>query len=178
MSIMEVEKLFFCCGGFRVAHFSLSLFAVQRRGCHCHEGQGLRVSGYRHEVRSFFGFSFFFFFFFFLFASFFRYGAQQLTIASNFPKTYEINDRAFLGLVGLATDQQTVFEVSPFFLERSDESFPFVCSFLFFVCLTFCSFKLLRFKSNLYKLREGRPIGVKTLAALTSSTLYERRFGP
>lgn len=30
----------------------------------------------------------------------------------------------------------------------------------------------------MYKLREGRAIGVKTLANLTSSTLYERRFGP
>ncbi len=70
-----------------------------------------------------------------------------MTIAANFPKTYQITDRAFVGLVGLATDQQTVFEV-------------------------------LRFKANMYKLREGRTIGAKTLACLTSSTLYERRFGP
>lgn len=70
-----------------------------------------------------------------------------MTIASNFPKTYQITDRVFVGLVGLATDQQTVFE-------------------------------LLRFKAKMYHLKEGRPIGCKTLACLTSSTLYERRFAP
>lgn len=78
---------------------------------------------------------------------FVRYGAQQVTVSSNFPKAYKITDRAYIGLYGLATDQQTVFE-------------------------------LLRFKAQLYKLREGRAIGCKTLACLTSSTLYERRFAP
>lgn len=76
-----------------------------------------------------------------------RYGAQQLTLASNFPKSYRITDRAYVGLVGLACDQQTMHE-------------------------------LLRFKAKMYKLRENREIGVQTLAQLTSSTLYERRFGP
>ena len=76
-----------------------------------------------------------------------RYGAQQLTLASNFPKSYRITNRAYLALCGLAADQQTLHE-------------------------------LLRFKAKMYKLREGRDIEAKTLANLTSSTLYERRFGP
>jgi 20S proteasome subunit beta 3 len=76
-----------------------------------------------------------------------RYGMQQVTVASNFPKSFQITDRAFVLLPGLATDTQTVYE-------------------------------LLRFKAKMYKLNEGREIGVKTLAQMTSATLYERRFGP
>lgn len=37
---------------------------------------------------------------------------------------------------------------------------------------------LLRYKVNLYRLREERHIAPQTLANLISSTLYERRFGP
>eukprot|EP00667_Euglena_gracilis_P020915 EG_transcript_22742 len=36
----------------------------------------------------------------------------------------------------------------------------------------------LKFRTNLYKLREERDISPKALAALLSSMLYERRFGP
>ncbi|CCE91053.1 proteasome core particle subunit beta 3 TDEL_0C01640 [Torulaspora delbrueckii] len=35
-----------------------------------------------------------------------------------------------------------------------------------------------RYKTNLYKLREDRPIEPETFTQLVSSTLYERRFGP
>ncbi|KNE72955.1 hypothetical protein AMAG_17184 [Allomyces macrogynus ATCC 38327] len=35
-----------------------------------------------------------------------------------------------------------------------------------------------RMKTNLYKLREERPIEPRTFAHLVSSTLYEKRFGP
>ncbi|QLL31694.1 hypothetical protein HG537_0B05550 [Torulaspora globosa] len=35
-----------------------------------------------------------------------------------------------------------------------------------------------RYKTNLYKLRENRPIEPETFTQLVSSTLYERRFGP
>jgi len=37
---------------------------------------------------------------------------------------------------------------------------------------------LLRYKVNLYRLREERQISPQTLANLVSSSLYERRFGP
>lgn len=35
-----------------------------------------------------------------------------------------------------------------------------------------------RYKTNLYKLKENRPIEPETFTQLVSSTLYERRFGP
>eukprot|EP00163_Fabomonas_tropica_P032894 TRINITY_DN8433_c0_g1_i2.p1 TRINITY_DN8433_c0_g1~~TRINITY_DN8433_c0_g1_i2.p1 ORF type:complete len:205 (+),score=29.96 TRINITY_DN8433_c0_g1_i2:393-1007(+) len=38
--------------------------------------------------------------------------------------------------------------------------------------------ELFRFKTNMYKLNEGRDITPKTFGNLVSSTLYERRFGP
>ena len=38
--------------------------------------------------------------------------------------------------------------------------------------------ELLRYKVNLYRLREERPVAPKTLANLVSTSLYERRFGP
>lgn len=37
---------------------------------------------------------------------------------------------------------------------------------------------LLRYKANMYRLREERPIAPRTFANLVSSSLYERRFGP
>jgi 20S proteasome alpha/beta subunit len=40
-----------------------------------------------------------------------------------------------------------------------------------------CRNELFRFKTNMYRLREERPIEPKTLAHLVSSTLYEKRCG-
>ena len=37
---------------------------------------------------------------------------------------------------------------------------------------------LLKFKTNLYKLKEGRDIKASTFAKLVSTSLYEKRFGP
>ena len=37
---------------------------------------------------------------------------------------------------------------------------------------------LFRYKSNMYRLREERPIAPRTFANLVSSSLYEKRFGP
>lgn len=37
---------------------------------------------------------------------------------------------------------------------------------------------LLRYKVNMYRLREERPISPKTMANLISTSLYEKRFGP
>ena len=39
-------------------------------------------------------------------------------------------------------------------------------------------YELMRYKVNLYRLREERQIGPTTLANLVSSSLYEKRFGP
>jgi len=76
-----------------------------------------------------------------------RYGIRQQTLASNFPKVHKLHDKLFIGLSGLATDQQT-------FLEK------------------------IKFRINLYKLREEREIRPKVFSNLVSTLLYERRFGP
>ena len=39
-----------------------------------------------------------------------RLGVQLQTIATDFQKIYKIHDRLYLGLSGLATDAQTLFE--------------------------------------------------------------------
>jgi len=79
-------------------------------------------------------------------ASDLRFGVQLQTIATDCPKVHQIHDRLFVGLGGLASDQQTL-------LAR------------------------LKFRHNLYRLREERDIKPATFAALLSSMLYERRFG-
>jgi len=43
-------------------------------------------------------------------ASDMRFGQQMSTISMNRPKIYEISDKCFLGLSGLGTDAQTVYE--------------------------------------------------------------------
>ena len=39
-----------------------------------------------------------------------RFGVQQLTLAGDFDKVFKINDKLFLGLPGLATDMQTLYD--------------------------------------------------------------------
>eukprot|EP00013_Stygamoeba_regulata_P013693 CAMPEP_0177682174 /NCGR_PEP_ID=MMETSP0447-20121125/31115_1 /TAXON_ID=0 /ORGANISM="Stygamoeba regulata, Strain BSH-02190019" /LENGTH=192 /DNA_ID=CAMNT_0019191653 /DNA_START=134 /DNA_END=712 /DNA_ORIENTATION=+ len=39
-----------------------------------------------------------------------RYGLQAQTIATDFPKTFKMTDQCYVGLVGLATDVQTIRE--------------------------------------------------------------------
>lgn len=41
-----------------------------------------------------------------------------------------------------------------------------------------CRNEVFRFKTNMYKMREGHDIEPETFANLVSSTLYEKRFGP
>lgn len=53
----------------------------------------------------------------------------------------------YVGLPGLATDTQTVFQ-------------------------------RLKFRLNLYELKEGRKMAPKTFSHMMSNLLYERRFGP
>eukprot|EP00794_Sanderia_malayensis_P004752 gene4752-5376_t len=48
-------------------------------------------------------------------ASDMRYGIQAQTISFDFKKIFEMNDKLYLGLTGLATDVQTVF--GPYFIE-------------------------------------------------------------
>jgi len=80
-------------------------------------------------------------------ASDMRFGIQAQTIGHFQPKIYKINDRTFIGLAGLATDNQTIYEK-------------------------------LKFRTNLYRLKEERDIKPKVLANMVSNMLYEKRFGP
>eukprot|EP01099_Mayorella_cantabrigiensis_P004428 TRINITY_DN3331_c0_g1_i1.p1 TRINITY_DN3331_c0_g1~~TRINITY_DN3331_c0_g1_i1.p1 ORF type:complete len:170 (-),score=47.31 TRINITY_DN3331_c0_g1_i1:20-457(-) len=80
-------------------------------------------------------------------ASDLRFGEQLKTIATNFPKAFRLTNKTYIGLAGLATDIQTVYEK-------------------------------LKFRINLYNLREEREISATTLSNLVSHMLYERRFGP
>mmetsp|Transcript_65392 Transcript_65392/g.132766 ORF Transcript_65392/g.132766 Transcript_65392/m.132766 type:complete len:206 (-) Transcript_65392:52-669(-) len=43
-----------------------------------------------------------------------RLGVQHTTVATDFKKVFQLNDRLFLGLAGLATDVQTVHELVTF----------------------------------------------------------------
>ncbi|KAF4533344.1 hypothetical protein B566_EDAN002741 [Ephemera danica] len=78
-----------------------------------------------------------------------RFGIQAQTLAFDFQKVFEMGPHLYLGLPGLATDTQTVYE-------------------------------RLKFRLNLYELRENRKIHPKTFGAIVSNLLYERRqvFGP
>jgi len=76
-----------------------------------------------------------------------RFGIQAMTLATDKEKVYKINDQCFIGLAGLATDNQTVLEQ-------------------------------VRFRTNMYKLREDRDVKPSTLASMIATLLYEHRFGP
>lgn len=62
-------------------------------------------------------------------------------------KIFKMHDSLLVGMTGLATDMQTVYEK-------------------------------IKFRLNLYKLREERDINPRSFASLLSNMLYESRFGP
>ncbi|XP_035689292.1 proteasome subunit beta type-3 [Branchiostoma floridae] len=76
-----------------------------------------------------------------------RFGVQAQTVSMDFQKIFQMGDRLFLGLPGLATDVQTVSN-------------------------------RMKFRLNLYELREARQVKPKTFLSMVSNLLYERRFGP
>ncbi|KAM0746948.1 proteasome subunit beta type-3 [Meredithblackwellia eburnea MCA 4105] len=76
-----------------------------------------------------------------------RLGNQALTVATNFEKVFQVTEKTYVGLPGLASDTITVRD-------------------------------RLRQRVNLYGMKEERTIEPQAFAQLTSSTLYERRFGP
>ncbi|KAI8515388.1 PREDICTED: proteasome subunit beta type-3 [Branchiostoma belcheri] len=76
-----------------------------------------------------------------------RFGVQAQTVSMDFQKVFQMGDRLFLGLPGLATDVQTVAN-------------------------------RMKFRLNLYELREARQVKPKTFLSMVSNLLYERRFGP
>lgn len=87
-----------------------------------------------------------------------RLGAQAVMISNEFPKCFPVTDKLYLGLAGLATDVQTMY-------------FDFYAAYI----LYFLRRDLMKFKTNLYKLREERVISPRAFAHLVSSTLYSKR---
>lgn len=90
-----------------------------------------------------------------------RLGSQAQTVSCDFQKLYQMGPRLYVGLPGLATDVQTMYVAV------------FLC-----LKLTWLRAQKLKFRLNLYKMREERDIAPKTLTNLISSLLYEKRFGP
>ncbi|KAF7816833.1 proteasome subunit beta type-3-A [Senna tora] len=85
-----------------------------------------------------------------------RLGVQLQTIATDFQRISKIHDKLFIGLSGLATDAQTLYETN-----------------------TITSgYQRLVFRHKLYQLREERDMKPETFASLVSAILYEKRFGP
>eukprot|EP00028_Trichosphaerium_sp_Am-I-7-wt_P005779 CAMPEP_0168530478 /NCGR_PEP_ID=MMETSP0405-20121227/14701_1 /TAXON_ID=498012 /ORGANISM="Trichosphaerium sp, Strain Am-I-7 wt" /LENGTH=190 /DNA_ID=CAMNT_0008554747 /DNA_START=62 /DNA_END=634 /DNA_ORIENTATION=+ len=76
-----------------------------------------------------------------------RYGISAQTLAMDMPKVYKITESAYVGLPGLISDAQTMFQK-------------------------------IKFKVNMYNLREERVMSAKVLSQMISSMLYEKRFGP
>ncbi|XKL60200.1 hypothetical protein PGB90_001216 [Kerria lacca] len=76
-----------------------------------------------------------------------RFGIQAQTLSVNFEKVFEISPHLYVGLPGLATDTQTVYQ-------------------------------RLKFRQNLYELKEGRSMSPKAFCAMLANMLYEKRFGP
>lgn len=95
-------------------------------------------------------------------ASDLRLGNQQVGIAANFDKVFPINDKLYCGLPGLATDVYTLWALS-----NNQWSYKY---------LIWNRREHLRFRVNMYRMKEEREITPKTFTHLLSSTLYEKRW--
>ncbi|RWS22075.1 proteasome subunit beta type-3-like protein [Leptotrombidium deliense] len=76
-----------------------------------------------------------------------RLGIRYQSLTSDYKRVFEMGQKLYIGIPGLATDTQTVFQK-------------------------------LRFRLNMYELRENRKISPQTFTSMVSNMLYERRFGP
>ena len=101
-----------------------------------------------------------------------RLGVQLQTIATDFQRIYKVHDRLFLGLSGLATDAQTLYQ------SIADLHF----FFFFFnfeinliILILMWRYQRLVFRHKLYQLREERDMKPETFASLVSAILYEKR---
>ena len=98
-------------------------------------------------------------------------GAIETALISHL-KVFPVNDKLYYGIPGLATDVYTL-------------SVPFVCVRTILVSSDWEDKKLtrnsisrehLRFRVNMYRMKEEREITPKTFTHLVSSTLYEKRY--
>ncbi|SBT70223.1 proteasome subunit beta type-3, putative [Plasmodium malariae] len=77
-----------------------------------------------------------------------RLGSNNFTtVSTNFTKIFKMNDHVYVGLSGLATDIQTLYE-------------------------------LLRYRVNIYQIRQETEMDVDCFANMLSSILYSNRFSP
>ena len=88
-----------------------------------------------------------------------RYGQQLHTISTDFPKIFKITDKIFIGLSGLATDIQ----VRKIVENPSDTKIQTVLN-------------KIKYRVNMYELRENRKMSAKCFKTMVSNLLYERRF--
>lgn len=95
-----------------------------------------------------------------------RLGQQATGVAMNFEKVFPVNDTLYYGLPGLATD---VYTLCVFFTIRALSARSGADN---------ASKEQLRFRVNMYRMKEEREITPETFTHLLSSTLYEKRFGP
>lgn len=69
------------------------------------------------------------------------------TVSTNFTKIFKMNEYVYVGLSGLATDVQTLYE-------------------------------LLRYRVNVYEIRQEKPMDVDSFSNMLSNILYSNRFSP
>lgn len=113
-----------------------------------------------------------------------RFGIQQQTLSNDFDKVFKINDKLFIGLPGLVTDMQTLYVRRAPRLScgrrrrqrkergrRSRSAGVRECA-----CVGRCSYEKLRYRVNVYRLKEEREIKPRNFAKVVSSLLYEHRY--
>lgn len=86
-----------------------------------------------------------------------RLGLQALTVSNNYPKIFPFSSPTSSSTASPSTVYLGLTGLATDITSVSD---------------------LLRYKTNLYRLREERGLSPRTFANLISSSLYERRFGP
>lgn len=113
-----------------------------------------------------------------------RYGIQAQMVTTDFQKVFPMGDRLYIGLAGLATDVQTVWVSLTFIIHFPHNKKVFVTErskisqMLMETCSLYIVFRAqrLKFRLNLYELKEGRQIKPKTFMSMVSNLLYERRW--
>lgn len=99
-----------------------------------------------------------------------RFGIQAQMVTTDFQKIFPMGERLYIGLAGLATDVQTVWASS-----STGRTFLFFLWTWFWLRFVFRAQRL-KFRLNLYELKEGRQIKPKTFMSMVSNLLYERRW--
>lgn len=114
-----------------------------------------------------------------------RFGIQAQMVTTDFQKIFPMGDRLYIGLAGLATDVQTVWGFFNLCVCHYYSS-KIICrnKLELYICTFICKLNLssllrsqrLKFRLNLYELKEGRQIKPKTFMSMVSNLLYERRW--